>query len=87
MLLYRIQKGLKINVGGWINSNICHTIRQGSRGIPHLTLLMELITSQGIDTTGEEVLQPKSPFNPKAIERIVTLEVRQKATGSSSSGG
>ena len=26
MLLYGIQKGLKINVGGWINSNICHTI-------------------------------------------------------------
>ena len=29
---------------------------------------IELITSQGIDTTSQEVLQPKSPLNPKAIE-------------------
>ena len=36
MLLYGIKKGLKINVGGWINSNIRHTIRQGSGGIPTL---------------------------------------------------
>ena len=27
MLLYGIQKGLKINVGKWINSNIGHTVR------------------------------------------------------------
>ena len=30
MLLYGIQMGLKINVGGWINSNIRHTVREGS---------------------------------------------------------
>ena len=27
MLLYGIQMGLKINLGGWINSNICHTVK------------------------------------------------------------
>ena len=72
LLFYGIQKGLKINILGWIQSNIRHTIRQGSRGIPHPTLLTELIASHGIDTTGQEVLQPKSLLNPKSIERIVT---------------
>ena len=72
--LYGIKKGLKINVGRCNISNIRHTIQQGYRGIPHPTLLTELIMSQDIDTTGQEVLQPKSPLNPKAIERIVTLE-------------
>ena len=47
--------------------------------------LTELITSHRIDTIGHEVLQPKGPLNPKAIEHIVTLELRQKATGASSS--
>ena len=76
LLLYGIKKGLKINIRHWVNSNIRHTIRQGSGGIPHPTLLTKLITSQGIDTTGQEVLQPKSPRNPNAIERIVTLELQ-----------
>ena len=31
------------------------------------------------------MLQPKGPLNPKTIERIVTLEVRQEATVASSS--
>ena len=35
---------------------------------------------------GQEILQPKGQLNPKAIERIVTLEVRQEATATSSSG-
>ena len=83
MLLYGISKGLKINVGRWINSNNGHTVRQGSGGILHPTLLTELIASHGIDTTGHEVLQPKGPLNPKAIECIVTLELRQEATGAS----
>ena len=68
LLLSRIKKGLKINVGGWIQSNICHIIQQGSGGIPHPTLLTELITSHGIDITGQVVLQPKSLLNPKVIE-------------------
>ena len=42
--------------------------------------------SQGIDTTDQEVLQSKSPLYPKAIEWIVTLKLRQEATGASSSG-
>ena len=79
VLIYGIQKGLKINVGRWINYNISHTVRKDSGDIP-------LITSHGIDTTGHEVLQPKGSLNLKAIERIVTLELRQEATGASSSG-
>ena len=86
LLLYGIEKGLKINVGGWINFDIRHVIRQGSGAIPHPTMLTELIASHDIDTTGQEVLPPKSPFNPKAIEQILTLELRQEATGVSSSG-
>ena len=86
MLFYGIKKGLKINVRCWINSNIRHTIRQGFGGIPYPTLLMELIASQGIDTTGQEVLQPKSLLNLKAIERIVTLEMQHEGTRASSSG-
>ena len=85
-LLYGIQKGLKINVDKWINSNIGHTIRQGSGGIPHPTLLTKLIASHGIDTTSQEVLQPKGPLNSKAIKRIVRFEVLQEASGASSSG-
>ena len=85
MLLNRIQKGLKINVGRWINSSICHTVRQGSGVIPHPTWLTELIATQGIDTTGQEVLQPKGSLNLKAIERIVTLEMRKEATRANSS--
>ena len=85
LLLYGIKKGLKINIGCWIHSNIRHTIRHGSEGIPHPTVLTELITSQVIDTTCQEVLQPKSPLNLKVIEQIMTLELRQEATGVSSS--
>ena len=86
MLLYGIQMGLKINMGGQINSNIRHTIRQGSCGIPHPTLITELIASHGMDTTYHEVLQPNGSLNPKAIERISSLDLRQEVTGASSSG-
>ena len=77
---------LKINVDRWIQANISHTIHQGSGGIPHPTLLTELIAVHGIDTTGSEVLQPKGPLNQKAIEHIIINELRQEATGASSSG-
>ena len=86
MLLYGIQMGLKINVGGWINSDICHTIRQGLGGIFHPTLIIELIASHGINTTNHEVLQAKGASNPKAIERISSLDLRQEAIRASSSG-
>ena len=52
VLLYGIQMGLKINVARWIQANINHAIRQGSGGIPHPTLLTELIIAHGIDTMG-----------------------------------
>ena len=81
-----VKKGLKINVGGWINANIRHAIRQGFGGIPHPMLLIKLIASHDINTISQKVLQPKAPFNPKAIEWIMTLELRQEATRASSSG-
>ena len=86
LLLYGIKKGLKSNVGGWIYSNIHHTIQQGFGVIPHPTLLTELIASHGIDNTSLEVFQPKSLLNPKVIKQIVTLELRQYATRASFSG-
>ena len=76
MLLYGVQKGLKINVSEWINSNIHYTVEQGSRGIPYPTLLTELIASHEIDTISQKVLQPKGLLNPKAIEHIVTLDLQ-----------
>ena len=76
----------KINVGRWVQSNINHAIHQGLGGIPHTTLLTELIATHGIDTTGAEVLQPKGPLNQKAIELIIMTELRHEATGASSSG-
>ena len=56
VLLYGIQKRLKINVGRCIQPNISHTIRQGSGGIPHPPLLTELIASYRIDTMGSDLL-------------------------------
>ena len=75
-LLYGIQIGLKINAGRWIQANISHTICQGSTGIPHPTLLIELIAAHGIDTMGSKVLQTKGPLNQKAIEHIIITELR-----------
>ena len=72
VLLYGIQKGLKINVGRWIQSNISRTVSQDSEGIPHPTLLTELIALYGIDTTCFEVLQPKGSLNQRSIECIIT---------------
>ena len=71
VLLYGIQMGQKINVGRWVQSNISHAIYQGSGGIPHPTLLTELIAAHCIYTSGTEVLKPKGPLNQKAIERII----------------
>ena len=84
VLLCGIQMGLKINVGQWVQSNISHAIRQGSGGIPHPTLLTELIVAHGIDTTGAEVLQTKGSLNQKAIERFIIAELRQEVTRASS---
>ena len=85
-LLYAILMGKKINVGQWIQHNITHTIRQGSRGIPHPTLLTKLVASHSINIEGAEILQPKVPLNQKVIERIMIHELREEVTGASSSG-
>ena len=76
LFLYGIKKGPKINVGRWINENIRHVIQTCSGDIPHPTLLIELIVSHGINDIGYEVLQPKSLLNQRAIEQIMTLELR-----------
>ena len=85
VLLYGIQMGLK-NGGWWVQSNISHSIRQGSGGIPHPILLTKLIVVHGIDTTGTEVLQTKGPLNQKAIECVIMTELRQDVTRASSLG-
>ena len=84
-LLYAILMGKKINIGRWVQHNINHAICQGSGGIPHPTLLTELIASHGIDTRGAEILQPKGLFHQEVIERIMVHELREEVTGASSS--
>ena len=85
-LLYAILMGKKINVGRWIQHNINHAIGQASGGTPHPTLLTELIASHDINTEGTEVLQPKGSLHQKGIERILVHDLREEATGASSSG-
>ena len=84
-LLYAILTGQRINVGRWIQHNLNSAVGQGSGGIPHPTLLTELIASQGIPTEGTEILQPKGPLNQKGIERILIHDIREEVTGASSS--
>ena len=72
--LFGIKKGLKINVGQWIQENIHDAIQTGTDDILYPTLLTELIASHGIKTTGHEVLQPKSSLNQRAIKWIITME-------------
>ena len=84
-LLYVIFMGKKINVGRWVQHNINHAIRQGTGGIPHPTLLTELIASHGIDTGGTEILQPKGPLHQKAIKRIMVHELKEDVMRASSS--
>ena len=56
LLLYGIKKGLTINVGQWISSNIRHTAQNVSGFISHPTLLTELIATASVSTLGQEVL-------------------------------
>ena len=62
-LLYGIKKQLTINVGHWISANIRHVAQNVSIGIPHLTLVTELIVVVGVSTLGHEILQLKNPLN------------------------
>ena len=63
LLLYGIAKNLSINVGQWINGNIKYLTHNLSLGLPYPTLLTELFVANGLDTTREEILQPKGPLN------------------------
>ena len=85
-LLYAIMTGKKINVGRWIQQNIHAAIGQASGGIPHPTLLIELIASHNINTEGTKVLQPKGLLHQRGIERILVHDLREEVTGASSSG-
>ena len=49
--LYSIKKGLTINVGHWILANIRHATQNMSIGIPHLTLVTELMATTGLSTS------------------------------------
>ena len=50
LLLYGIKKRLTINVGHWISANIRSATQNVSIGIPHLTLVTELIDLMGLNT-------------------------------------
>ena len=85
-LLYGIAKNLSINVSQWIEGNIKHAAENTSLGIPHLTLIMELIVANGLDTTGDKVLQPKGTLNFMAIIGIQQAQGGNSAAIVSSSG-
>ena len=87
LFLYAIAKNLSINVGQWIVGNIKHLAQNVSLGILHPTLLTELFFANGMDTTREEILQPKGPLNCKALEPIVKTEGKGSDGGASSSRG
>ena len=86
LLLYGIKKGLSINVGQWISGNIRHVTLNVSIGIPHLTLVIELIAAVGVSIFSQEILQPKNPLNHKAIERITRVEGGGDGSGAGASG-
>ena len=56
LLLYDIKKGLTINVGHRISTNIRHAALNVSLGIPHPTLVTELIVAADVSTLGQENL-------------------------------
>ena len=51
---------MSINVGQWIAGNSRHLTQSLSPGLLHPTLLTKLFAANGLDTTGEEVLQLKA---------------------------
>ncbi|MCQ7926300.1 hypothetical protein NP234_24245, partial [Salmonella enterica] len=70
VLLWAIKIGKIFNVGNWIAENISYAANNLTVGLPFPTLINELIAAAGIDTVGDEVLQPKKPLNERAIFRI-----------------
>ena len=86
LLLSSIKKGLTINVGHWILGNIIHAAKNVSIGIPHLTLVTELIATVGVSTLNQEILHLKNPLNRKAIAWITRAEDSDDGSGASASG-
>ena len=56
LMLYAIAKGLSINVGLWISSNIRHMTNNVNLDLPHLTLITELIAAAGLSTFDQKML-------------------------------
>ena len=83
LILYNIKKGLTINVGHWISVNIRHAALNVSLGIPHPTLVTELIAVVGENTLGQEILQLKNPLNCRAIKRITRVDGGGECSGAS----
>ena len=86
LFLYGINKGLTINVGHWISANIRHAAQNVSIGIPHPTLVTELIAATSLSTLSQEILQPKNPLNRKAIEWIMRADGGGDGGGAGTSG-
>ena len=57
-----------------------------SIGIPHLTLVIELIPGAGVSTLNQKILQPKTPLNRRAIERITRADGGGDGGGARASG-
>ena len=83
-MLYTISKGMSIKVGNWISSNIRHVANNLTLGLPFSKLVTKLIAATGLSTSGQEVVQPKKPLNPQAIEHIMKNKSGGKGDASSS---
>ena len=86
LLLNSIKKGLTINVGHQISPNIRHAAQNVTTGIPHLTLMIELIAAVGLSTLNQEILQLTNPLKQRAIEQIMRVEGRGDGDGAGASG-
>ena len=84
--MYDIKKGLTINVGHWISANIRHAALNVSLGIPHQTLVTELIVVTGVSTFDQEILQLKNPLNRRTIEQITRVEGGGEGNGAGAFG-
>ena len=73
-------------MGHWISVNIRHATLNVSLGIPHLTLVTELIAVTGVSTFGQEILQLKNPLNRRTIEQITKVEGGGEGNGAGASG-
>ena len=69
LLVYGIKKGLTINVGRWISCNIQHAAQNVSKGIPHPTLITELIASVALVPSVRRFSSWRTPWTDEPSKR------------------